>query len=291
VAEQGHGLVDEAARSGMRAASEFNRHHVEQALNGSLSDVSVVLDDVDVVYRVYEDSRPRFFDVVRGKGRRQHRRIHAVKAVSMIARSGETIGIVGANGSGKSTLLAALAGLLPVESGHVYARSHPTLLGVGGAMQPEVSARRNVMLGCLALGMGTSEARQRLDEIVDFAGVRDFIDLPLTAYSSGMKARLLFSIATAVVPDILIIDEALAVGDEQFRDRSRERINELRKAAGTVFVVTHNLDHVVDTCTRVVWLNDGRLQSDGEPDTVVREYRDWTRKRKPVVTNPRVLDK
>jgi teichoic acid transport system ATP-binding protein len=280
--------VAKEASLGTAEVSELNRQHVEQAMNGSLSDVSVILDDVAVVYRVHEDTRPRFFDVVRGKGRRQHRRIHAVRGVSMVARSGETIGVVGANGSGKSTLLAALAGLLPVESGHVYARSHPTLLGVGSAMQAGASGRRNVMLGCLALGMEVSEAHAQFDEIIDFAGVRDFIDLPLAAYSSGMRARLLFSIATAMVPDILIIDEALAVGDEQFRDRSRARIDELRKSAGTVLMVTHNLAHIIDTCTRVVWLNRGRLQADGDPEVVVREYRAWTRKSDDMQRRPTV---
>jgi teichoic acid transport system ATP-binding protein len=263
---------------GGRDESRLNRDLVGRALNGHVSSVNVILDAIDVVYRVYEESRPRFFDVVRGQGHRRHRRIHAVKDVSMVAQAGETIGIVGANGSGKSTLLAALAGLLPVEAGQVYARTQPSLLGVGSALQPAVSGRRNVMLGCLALGMPTGEVEERFDEIVDFAGVGDFIDLPLAAYSSGMKARLLFSIATAVVPQILVIDEALAVGDEQFRDRSRGRIDELRAAAGTVFVVTHNLNHVLDTCTRVAWLNEGRLEADGPPDEVVREYRDWVSK-------------
>lgn len=258
----------------------LSRQRVREVLDGgSVGDVTVVLDDVHVVYRVYEDCRRRFFDVARGQGKRRHRRIHAVKGVSLVVEAGETVGIVGPNGSGKSTLLAALAGLLPVESGQVYARSQPTLLGVGSALQPALSGRRNVLLGCLALGMPAAEVEQRFDEIVEFAGVGDFIDLPLATYSSGMKARLLFSIATTVVPDVLVIDEALAVGDEQFRDKSRARINEFRSGAGTVFIVTHNLGHVLDTCTRVVWLNEGQLVDDGPPDDVVRKYRAWTRRR------------
>lgn len=240
-----------------------------------MDDVTVVLDDVHVVYRVYEDAQKRFFDVVKGQGRRRNRLIRAISGVSLVAQRGETIGLIGANGSGKSSLLAALAGLLPVESGQVYARSQPTLLGVGSALQPDVSGRRNVFLGGLALGMTRAQVSDRFEEIVRFAGVQEHIDLPLRAYSSGMKARLLFSIATALAPEILVIDEALAVGDEEFRSRSRARIEELRRTAGTVFVVTHSLNHVLDTCTRVLWLHQGALLADGQPDTVVAQYRAW----------------
>lgn len=274
-------VTDAAApRSAADVVRERSRARVAEVLAGSGEDVNVVLDDIDVVYRVYEDARPRFFDVARGRVHRRHRRIHAVRRVSMVAERGETIGVIGPNGSGKSTLLRALAGVLPVESGRVYARSQPTLLGVGNALQPRLSGRRNVVLGCLALGMPMAEIRERFDEIVEFAGVGDSIDLPLRTYSSGMNARLLFSVATAVVPDILVIDEALAVGDEEFRDRSRERINELREHAGTVFLVTHNLDHITDTCTRALWLQEGQIVRDGLPEAVVASYRRWTRQRR-----------
>lgn len=274
-------MVDPAAPpadlsdAGPASARESSRRHVKQALDGAMDDVTVVLDDVHVVYRVYEDAQKRFFDVVKGQGRRRNRLIRAVSGVSLVAQRGETIGLIGANGSGKSSLLAALAGLLPVESGQVYARSQPTLLGVGSALQPDVSGRRNVFLGGLALGMTRAQVSDRFDEIVRFAGVQEYIDLPLRAYSSGMKARLLFSVATALAPEILVIDEALAVGDEEFRSRSRMRIEELRKTAGTVFVVTHNLNHVLDTCTRVLWLHQGVLLADGPPDAVVAQYRGW----------------
>lgn len=243
-------------------------------------DISVVLDGIDVIYRVYEDARPRVFDLMRGKWHRKHRRIHAVKDVSLVASRGETIGIVGANGSGKSTLLLALSGLLPVDSGQVYVRSQPTLLGVGSALQLDLSGRHNVVLGCLALGMPMAEVRSRLDEIVHFAGVEDFADLPMRAFSSGMRARLVFSIATATAPDILVVDEALAVGDEEFRERSQERIDDLRNRAATVFLVTHNLNQVVDTCTRAIWIHDGRLRCDAEPQDTVDAYLQWIKEQR-----------
>jgi teichoic acid transport system ATP-binding protein len=235
-------------------------------------DINVVLDDVHVTYRVYEDRQPSLREAIRGE-RRRAREIHAVRGVSFVAKRGESIGIVGRNGSGKSTLLQALAGLLPVDQGEVYARSQPTLLGVGSALQNTVSGRRNIVLGCLALGLPAAEVDGRVDDIVAFAGLEEFIDLPLQAYSSGMRARLLFAIATAVVPDILVIDEALAVGDEAFRLKSKERLAELREEAGTVFLVSHALDTIAESCSRVIWMERGRIIDDGDPDTVVERYR------------------
>jgi teichoic acid transport system ATP-binding protein len=235
-------------------------------------DVNVWLDDVHVTYRIYEDRALRLQDLARGK-KREFREIKAVRGVDLIARRGETIGIVGRNGSGKSTLLQALSGLLPVDAGEVYARSQPTLLGVGTALQPNLSGRRNVELGCLALGMKGKEVEEALPRVLEFAGVEDFGDLPLRAYSSGMRARLLFAIATTVIPDILVIDEALAVGDEEFRVKSRERIDQLREGAGTVFLVSHALDTILDTCTRALWLHDGVVHADGSPVEVIEQYK------------------
>jgi teichoic acid transport system ATP-binding protein len=235
-------------------------------------EVNVVLDDVHVTYRVYEDRRPSLREKVRGE-RRRAREIHAVRGVSMVAKRGESIGIVGRNGSGKSTLLQALAGVLPVDQGEVYARSQPTLLGVGSALQNNVSGRRNIVLGCLALGLPAAEVDGRVDDVIAFAGLEEFIDLPMSAYSSGMRARLLFAIATAVVPDILVIDEALSVGDEAFRLKSKERIAALREEAGTVFLVSHALDTIAESCSRVLWMERGRLIADGDPDDIVARYR------------------
>lgn len=234
--------------------------------------VNVVLDDVHVTYRVYEDRQPTLRELAHGQ-RRRPREIHAVRGVSLVALRGESVGIVGRNGSGKSTLLQALAGLLPVDQGEVYARSQPTLLGVGSALQNNVSGRRNATLGCLALGLSSDGVDERVEEIIAFAELEEFADLPLSAYSSGMRARLLFAIATAVVPDILVIDEALAVGDEAFRLRSKQRIARLREEAGTVFLVSHALETIAESCSRVVWMERGRIIADGDPDDIVARYR------------------
>jgi teichoic acid transport system ATP-binding protein len=237
------------------------------------SDATVVARDLHVTYRVYEDRRPQMREIITNRGRRpSFREIRAVRGVDFVAREGQSIGIVGRNGSGKSTLLQAMAGLLPPDRGAVFARSQPQLLGVNAAMKPNASGRRNAILGGLALGLSRQEMEERLPEIVRFTQLEDFIDLPMRTYSSGMRARLLFAIATSVEPDILMIDEALAVGDSIFQKRSKKRIKQLRANAGTVFLVSHASNVILDTCDRVLWLEGGVLLADGDPKDVVEEY-------------------
>ncbi|HVM14486.1 MAG TPA: ABC transporter ATP-binding protein [Egibacteraceae bacterium] len=233
----------------------------------------VVAQDAHVTYRVYEDRRSGFREVVaRGLRPRPQREIDAVRGVSLTAHGGEIVGVIGPNGSGKSTLLRALAGLLPVTSGAVYARSQPVLLGVGAALQSGLSGRRNIVLGCLALGMSRREVTERMGDIIEFSGIGDFIDMPMRAYSSGMRARLQFAIATAVTPEILLLDEILAVGDRDFREGSKERIRALKDQAGTVFLVSHSLGEIRKVCTRAIWLEKGRIVVDGDPADVTDRY-------------------
>lgn len=241
---------------------------------------TIVTRDLNVVYRVYEDRKTRLRDLFAARAHsRPFREIHAVKGVSLTAGSGEMIGVVGPNGSGKSTLMQALAGLLPATSGTVYASSQPVILGVSAVLRPALSGRRNVMIGGLALGMGRKEVEERFDDVVAFAGLEEFIDLPMKAYSTGMRARLHFAIATAVTPEILLIDEALAVGDQQFKQRSLARVRELQQEAGTVFLVTHNHNEVRDHCTRALWMEQGVVQADGDPIEVVKAYEDRIKRR------------
>jgi teichoic acid transport system ATP-binding protein len=239
------------------------------------ADATMVARDLHVTYRVYEDRRPQLREVIANKGRRPaYREIHAVKGVDLIAREGESIGLVGRNGSGKSTLLQALAGVLPPTSGDVFARSQPSLLGVNAAMKPNASGRRNAILGGLALGLSRAEIEAKIPKIIRFTQLEEFIDLPMRTYSSGMRARLLFAIATAVEPDILMIDEALAVGDAVFQKRSRKRIRKLRDRAGTVFLVSHSLNTLTDSCDRVLWIDRGQVKADGPAEDVVAAYQD-----------------
>jgi teichoic acid transport system ATP-binding protein len=200
------------------------------------------------------------------------RKIHAVRGVSFTARRGEAVGLIGPNGSGKSTLLRAIAGLMPPASGAIYTQGQPSLLGISAAMMADMTGERNVVLGCLALGMPKNEIAARYDEICEFAGIGEFISLPMNTYSSGMGARLRFAIAATKSHDILLIDEALSTGDAEFRRRSEARIRELREEAGTVFLVSHGLGVVRQTCDRVIWLEKGQVVIDGEANAVVDAY-------------------
>lgn len=235
----------------------------------------VVVDDLHVEYKVYSTGvRAKGADVNRGpkSRRRQTRTVHALKGVSFTAYENDSIGVIGTNGSGKSTLMRAITGLTPASRGAVWANSRPSMLGVGAAMIPALSGERNVILGGLALGLSKEEIEARYDEIVDFAGLRKFIDLPMKTYSSGMTARLKFAVATIRNADILIVDEALAVGDKRFRQRSEDRIREITENAGTVFLVSHSMQSIRDTCTRVIWIEQGEMLMDGETEEVVAAY-------------------
>ncbi|MFE5942548.1 ABC transporter ATP-binding protein [Streptomyces sp. NPDC056480] len=215
----------------------------------------------------------------RGEKRPTGRRVHAVKGVSFVAYRGEAIGLIGSNGSGKSTLLKAIAGLQPVERGQVYTDGQPSLLGVNAALMNDLTGERNVILGGLAMGMSRTEVRERYAEIVDFSGINekdDAISRPMGTYSSGMGARLRFSIAAAKSHDVLLIDEALSTGDARFRRRSQRRIDELRAQAGTVFLVSHSNSTITETCERALWLEAGTLRMDGPAKEVVAAYEEFT---------------
>ncbi len=249
---------------------------------------TVIADGVDIVYRVNgtgagRGSATAALNRILRRERAEKaagvRKVHAVKNVSFVAYRGEAIGLIGTNGSGKSTLLKAVAGLLPVENGHIYTDGQPSLLGVNAALMNDLTGERNVFLGGLAMGMSREQVRDRYQEIVDFSGINekgDFITLPMRTYSSGMAARLRFSIAAAKDHDVLLIDEALATGDRSFQKRSEDRIRELRKHAGTVFLVSHNNKSIRDTCDRVLWLERGELRMDGPTEEVLKEYEAFT---------------
>ncbi len=239
--------------------------------------VSLAVRDVHVEYRIYEDTRSKTVGrAVASRFRsRKHRVVHAVRGVSLDAHEGEAIALIGRNGSGKTTLLKAVGGLLPVASGGIWARSNPVILGVKGAVHPELSGRRNVFLAGTALGIPKATLEEKFDDIVRFAGVEDFIDLPLRAYSSGMSARLQFAVASSVRPDILCIDEALAVGDEEFKEKSNERVKQLTQQAGVVFIVSHNIQAIRQMCTRALWLDKGELISEGDANHVCDQYQNY----------------
>ena len=234
-----------------------------------MADPTVVVDNLHVVYRVYGaggnkgTAATSLMRLVRRQRRVSIREVHAIRGISFVVSHGDVVGIIGRNGSGKSTLLRAIAGLLPAEQGAVYTSGEAALLGVNAALLDDLTGERNVVLGCLAMGMTPQETKDSYQSIVDFSGVGDFIEYPMRTYSTGMAQRLRFSIASAKSHEILMIDEALATGDANFRAKSHEKIMSLRGEAGTVFLVAHNLAEIEASCNRVIWLEKGKIMREG----------------------------
>lgn len=237
--------------------------------------LSISARDLHVRYRVYEEKPLRGRELIkRGLRSRRSTEVHALQGIDLDVRVGESVGIVGANGSGKSTLLRCLAGVQSVSEGVVMLRGHAQLLAVGAALRPALSGRRNIWLGGLAMGLSPKDLDERIESVVEFAGIGGAIDRPMNTYSSGMRARLAFSIATMREPEILLIDEALAVGDRKFRNRSLRRIREIRERANTVVMVTHNLGEIKATCDRTIWLDAGKIVMDAPTSEVLATYAD-----------------
>ena len=239
----------------------------------------VVVDDVHLIYRVAgrrsrANAPAALYRMLRREQAPGTREIHAVRGVSFVAYRGEAVGLIGPNGSGKSTLLRGIAGLMSPAGGAIYTQGEPALLGVGAALLNDLTGERNIELGCLAMGMTPDEVDEHRQGIIDFADIGEFITLPMNTYSSGMSARLRFAIAAAKTRDILLIDEALATGDASFRRKSENRIRELVGQAGTIFLVSHGLQVIRDTCSRVIWLEKGLVVMDGPTEEVVDAYED-----------------
>lgn len=200
----------------------------------------------------------------------------ALKDVSFNIPKGKMIGIIGSNGSGKSTLLRLLAGIMSPTSGSIKARGRvAALIELGAGFHPELSGRENVFINGIILGLSKKEIGDRFDEIVRFAGLENFIDSPVKNYSSGMYMRLGFAIAINVDPDILLIDEILAVGDEEFQHKCLHKINEFKRKGKTLVFVSHDLNSVERFCDEVFWLEDGSLKASGLPRMVIDKYTDY----------------
>ncbi|ANR61415.1 hypothetical protein BSP99_02195 [Corynebacterium glutamicum] len=203
--------------------------------------------------------------------------VEALKPMSLACFTGESIGIIGRNGSGKSTLLSLIAGNEKPTAGEVFVSSHPTLLSVSAALQPHLNALDNVRLGLLAKGAAPSLVEEIEHHVVDWADIGDAIDRPLKTYSSGMAARLKFAIATAIRPQILLVDEALATGDAAFNEKAQDRMNSFLEKDGTVLVVSHSAGTIQQHCSRAIWIHEGEVIADGPTDDVTYLYSGWSR--------------
>jgi len=235
----------------------------------------ILLDNISVHYRAPEARIGTFkeFAIQSLKRNIRLKEFKALSDVSLQIYEGEIIGIVGRNGAGKSTLLKVISRVLIPSEGRVRLNGQVSpLLEVGAGFHPELTGRENIFLNGTLLGHTHREIEWHMDEIVEFAELGAFIDSPLRTYSSGMAARLGFSIATTWKPDILILDEILSVGDENFRDKCRMRIEAFHKAGTTTLLVSHNSENIETMCSRAVWLNRGEKKADGTVNDVLALY-------------------
>ena len=236
---------------------------------------SIRVEDVSVTYRTSFERAPTLKSTVLRLGRRERvvREIEALKDVSFEIAHGTVLGIVGANGAGKSTLVRTVAGILPPTDGRVEVRGRvSTLLALGVGFSKDLSGRENVVLGGLAAGLTRDQLAEKYDDIVEFAELGEFMDLPMRTYSSGMYGRLAFSVAVNMDPDILLIDEALSVGDARFRRKSFEKMRELCRQARTIVLVSHSMGSISDLCDQAIWMHRGELRMWDEPDPVIEAY-------------------
>jgi len=234
---------------------------------------AIVVDDVMKRFRIYAE-RNQSLKATLMRGRRAaFEEFLALDGVSFAVMPGQTVGFVGENGSGKSTLLKCIARILRPDRGAIKVNGKlSALLELGAGFHPELSGRENVYLNASILGMSKREVRSKFDEIVEFAGLERFIDTPVKNYSSGMYVRLGFSIAINVEPDVLLVDEVLAVGDEAFQTRCAEKFSELRAEEKTIVIVSHGMASVRTMCDQVLWLQHGRIRARGDAGEVIDAY-------------------
>ncbi len=239
---------------------------------------SISVEDLSIRFRIYHDRSPSLKDYVAGLFRAKKPAsvtdFWAVNHVSFRVGAGERVGIIGHNGAGKSTLLKALCRIYEPSSGriHVQGRIAP-LLEIGAGFHPEFAGRENIYLNGAILGHSKARLRELEQEIIDFAEIEEFIDTPVKYYSTGMYLRLAFALATAVQPEILILDEMFAGGDANFVRKATARMHQMIEGASIMVVVSHDLNLLEKICTRVIWMDHGKVKRDGPAAEILREYR------------------
>jgi len=244
-----------------------------------LTNTPISFDNVSKRFRLYRD-KPRSFqelvlNILRLKGRGPREEFWALRNVSFEVQQGEMLGLIGPNGAGKSTILKLVSRVIKPTSGQIITHGRVSaLLELGVGFHPDLTGRENVFLNGSILGLSRKQIKRRFDSIVDFAGIESFIDAPVRLYSSGMYMRLGFAIAVHSDPEILLIDEVLAVGDHNFQNKCLDKIRELKKKGITVIFVSHDLEKIRSMCDRAIWIEQGQIQSAGEVEPVVYAYLD-----------------
>ena len=234
-----------------------------------MTKTAIQLNDISLHFPKQRNPLAIVLDFVR----KNDRKFTALKDVNIEISQGEVVGIIGRNGSGKSTLLRVISGIYPPDSGEVHAAGDISLLaGLGTGFSGHQTGRENALLYGSILGHNEDEMREKLDEIIEFSELGDFIDEPVRTYSAGMKARLGLAVASAIHPHILLIDEVLGVGDPNFKEKSKEKILSMVKGASTVVIVSHSFGLMTDICDRVILLHHGEVMHDGPPQESIKKY-------------------
>ncbi len=241
------------------------------------SDIIVKIENLSKCYEIYENPRDRLKQFIlprlQNNKKKYYKEFWAVKNVSFEIKKGETLGIIGFNGAGKSTLLQMICGTLNQTDGKIYTNAKiSALLELGAGFNPEFTGRENVFMNCALHGMSHQNTLDRFDEIAEFAGIGEFIDQPVKFYSSGMFARLAFSAAVHVDPDLLIVDEALSVGDMAFQEKSINKMKEIRQSGTSILFVTHSISAVRNFCDTAMWLDKGTVKAFGERLIICEQY-------------------
>jgi len=242
----------------------------------SSGSVAIRLENVTQRFRVIHERSDTVRDLFSKffRGQSSYHDFEAVKNISFDVPHGQTLGLIGRNGSGKSTLLKIISGVYRPTRGTAEVQgSLAPLIELGAGFHHELTGRENILLNGLLMGYSRREMREREQSIIDFAEIGEFIDSPVKQYSSGMYMRLAFSVATEVDPQILLIDEILAVGDTGFQEKCFDRIRNFRRAGKTILLVTHNMTQVAEHCDRVILLDKGSMVADGQPEEVIEVYK------------------
>lgn len=214
-----------------------------------------------------------FVDTFSGKKKKKQEEFWALKDISFNVEKGEVVGLIGSNGAGKSTLLKVVSGVMKPTKGQVEVKGIISpMIELGAGFDANLTARENIYLNGSILGYSKKFLDEKFNEIVEFSELRDFLDVPVKNFSSGMTAKLAFSIATIVNPEILIVDEILSVGDIKFQEKSKNKMMEMIKGGTTVLYVSHSLESIQDLCTKVIWLKHGQIVKIGNPKEICEEY-------------------
>ena len=237
------------------------------------SENAIIVEDVYKDFKIYYDKANSLKEKLIFWNRNQNEKLHILKGINLVIKQGETVGLIGTNGSGKSTLLKLMTKIIYPNKGKITVNGKlASLLELGAGFHPDFSGRENIYFNASIFGMTKKEIDNRLEKIIKFSELEEFIDNPVRTYSSGMYMRLAFAVAINVDADILLVDEILAVGDQHFQERCLEKMEELRKEGKTIVIVSHDMNKIKLFCDKAVWLKDGQIKMQGNTDEVVDEY-------------------